>query len=124
VIRIAAAGALLALTAIVGSNAVIGNAASSARLTVIAADATMEFRTLNLNPGAFTLAAGGSRTWQNLKPGRYVVVQAPPLGMATQVGPNEWTIEGGTSIHCTDGTSSNEYHLEAGDDLTCTFTAP
>jgi len=55
----------------------------------------MEFRTLGLPTPAFTLPAGGSRTWKNLAPGTYVVVQAPPIGAATQVGENEWVIEGG-----------------------------
>ncbi len=82
----------------------------------------MEFQTLGMSPGSFNLDSGESRTWV-LKPGRYVVVQAPPIGVATQVGPNEYTIEGGLQIECSDGTSSNQYDLETGDNLTCVFTA-
>ena len=84
--------------------------APSTRLTVRGVGAEMEFRTLGLRQTGFTLADGGSRSW-NLRPGRYVVVQAPPWG-------------GGLQISCSDGVSMNEYIIEAGDaDLTCTFTA-
>jgi hypothetical protein len=83
----------------------------------------MEFRTLGLPSTVFTLSAGGSRTFNKLQPGTYVVVQAPPVGVATQVGENEWTIEGGLQITCSDGISGNQYDLVAGENLTCTFTS-
>ena len=111
----------LALAGCVAPSA--GATAPNTRLTIRAQGAAMEFRTLGLPTPAFTLPAGGSRTWKNLAPGTYVVVQAPPIGAATQVGENEWTIEGGLQITCSDGVSMNEYELTAGERLTCTFTA-
>lgn len=97
--------------------------APTARLTIRAQGSAMEFRSLGLPSPAFRLSAGSSRTWKNLPPGTYVVVQAPPVGVATQVAENEWSIEGGLQISCSDGESSNEYVLTAGERLTCTFTA-
>ena len=82
----------------------------------------MEFRTIGLNPAAFLVPAGGSRTFQNVKPGTYVVVQAPPVGVRTQVGPDQWEIEGGLTIECSDG-KPHQHDLLAGDDVVCTFTA-
>lgn len=79
------------------------------KLTIEAVGATMSFRTLNLSPAAFELAPGQRRTFR-VKPGRYVVVQAPP-------------IEGSLQVSCSDGASSMEYDLSAGESLTCTFTA-
>jgi hypothetical protein len=83
----------------------------------------MEFRTMGLPETGFTLAPGASKVFRRLAPGTYVVVQAPPVGVATQVGENEWTIEGGLQISCSDGESSNQYDLIAGENLTCTFTS-
>jgi hypothetical protein len=88
-----------------------------ASLRIVAPDG-MEFRTLGLSPGAFA----GSRTFHNLAPGRYVVVQAPPVGVYTQVGPGQWTVESGLTITCSDGVSGNQYDLAAGDNVVCTYT--
>lgn len=83
----------------------------SAKLTIKAEGDALEFRTLGLSPSAFLVPAGGARIFQNLKPGRYVVVQAPPL-------PGR-----GLRMQCSDGESMNQYDLVAGDDLVCTFTS-
>ena len=100
----------LAIAALVASTSLQSEAAQgSPRLRIVAQGATLEFRTLGLKQTGFTLASGSSKSWV-LKPGRYVVVQAPPWG-------------GGLQIACSDGVSSNEYILEAGGNLTCTFTA-
>ena len=100
--------ALAAVVSVMPSTSEAGSA--GARLRIVAAGARMEFRTLNLKPTAFSLTDGGSRTFKNLKPDTYVVVQAPPL-------------PGGVNVQCSDGVSTTEYDLGAGDDLTCTFTA-
>lgn len=86
------------------------SAQDSARLRIEAIGADLEFRTLNLSPDSFVVPSGESRTFQNLKPDRYVVVQAPPTS-------------GTLTVQCSDGVSNMEYDLQAGDDLTCTFTS-
>jgi len=75
----------------------------TARLRIVA-PATMEFRTLGLPLGAFT----GPHTFNRLQPGRYVVVQAPPVPGVLQVS-------------CTNGQTMQQ-DLVAGDDVTCTFS--
>ena len=64
----------------------------------------MPFLTIGLSPGVFT----GSRTFNNLKPGTYTVVQAPP-------------VEGVLTVSCTNG-GGRQQVLVAGDDVTCTFS--
>jgi hypothetical protein len=114
--------AVLALAVITVGGTAHADAPTTARLTITAVGADMEFRTIGLTPG-FTLTAGQSRTFRRLPPGTYVVIQAPPVGVWTQVGPNQWEVTGGMQIQCSDGASSNQYDLVAGDQLSCTFTA-
>lgn len=99
-----------------------GAEAPTAKLTIRAVGATMEFRTIGLVNG-FTLADGQSRTFRRLTPGTYVVVQAPPVGVWTEIEPDHYEVTGGMQITCSDGVSSNQYDLVAGESLTCTFTA-
>jgi hypothetical protein len=70
----------------------------------------IEFRSLGLSPDAFVVADGAERVFRNLKPGRYVVVQAPPR--------DGWSLR----MQCSDGESTNEYHL-TDEHLVCTFTS-
>lgn len=114
--------ALAGIAAAVYTGAQHSLADNSARLSVSVEGVAMEFRTLGLNPAAFNLEPGQSRTWQNLKPGTYVVVQAPPVGTYTQLGPNEWSVESDLTITCSDG-STHQHDLQAGDDISCSFTA-
>jgi hypothetical protein len=101
-----AGGALL----VVGPVAEAKSAAPRATLTIVARGAPMEFRTLNMATTAFGLADGTQRTFK-LRPGDYVVVQAPP-------------VEGFTlRVACSDAVSSMDYDLSAGERLTCTFIA-
>ena len=117
-----AAGLFVAAVAM-GSPPTSSQAAQgNTKLTIRAVGAAMEFRTMGLPVEAFRLNAGASRTFRRLTPGRYVVVQAPPIGEATQVGPDQWIIESGLRISCSDSASSNQYDLVAGQQLTCTFT--
>ena len=81
----------------------------------------MEFRTLGLEP-AFSLAPGQRRVFRRLQPGTYVVVQAPPVGIHTQVAENEWSVESDLTVTCSDG-SSHQHDLQAGDDVSCIFSA-
>src|SRR5262245_61756153 len=93
---------ILALLAVVGfgSAAPTADAAPGRATLRIVAPAGMGFLTIGLSPPAFT----GSRTFNNLKPGTYTVVQAPPLG--------------GVSVSCTNGAGQRQT-LHAGDDVTC-----
>ena len=95
--------ALLAAVAF-GSAATTADAASGRASLRIVAPVGMRFLTRNLSPGAFT----GSRTFNNLKPGTYTVVPAPPAG-------------GGLVVSCTNG-GGQQQTLAAGDDVTCTFS--
>jgi hypothetical protein len=82
---------------------------TQARLTISAQGAAMNFVTMGFNPGAFGLGDGAFRTF-TLKPGSYVVVQAPPvIGYDLQVV-------------CSDG-GGPAVSLQAGEQLTCTFIA-
>jgi len=104
---LALAGSILLVA---GPTAAAVGRAPQPQLTIRAQGAAMEFRTMNMNTTAFRLAAGAQRTFK-LKPGRYVVVQAPPLAGH------------GLQMTCSDGVSANQYDLEAGERLTCTFIA-
>jgi hypothetical protein len=88
----------------VGSAATTAEAAPRRATLRIVAPAGMPFVTIGLSPPAFT----GSRTFKNLKPGTYTVVQAPPIG-------------GGVNLSCTNGGTETQVLL-AGDDVTCTFS--
>ena len=100
-----------------------GQAKRTATITVRAVGATMEFRTLGRLPTAFTVADGASQTFTNLQPGTYVVAQAPPIGVSTQVGPDQFVIEGGTLVQCSMPGSTHQFDLQRGDVQTCTYTA-
>ncbi len=91
----------------IGAQHSTADAPTTARLTITAIGATMEFRTLGLPATSFTLTDGTSRIFRRLQPGRYVVVQAPPWG-------------GPLHISCSDG-NGNQHDLAAGDNVTCTF---
>jgi hypothetical protein len=104
------AAAAAAIVAVPVTQHTLADSPDTATLTITASGADMEFRSIGLNPDGFLVRDGDSRTWQNLKPDTYVVVQAPPWG-------------GGLSVECSDGVSSHQYDLAAGDDLSCTFTA-
>ena len=108
ILAIALAG--IAVAVMPSAQPTLADAPTTARLTITAQGAPMEFRTLGLVTTGFTLADGTSRVFRRLPPGRYVVVQAPPWG-------------GGLSVHCSDDVSNMQYDLVAGDDLTCTFIA-
>ena len=99
-----------------------GQARKTATITVHAVGATMEFRTMGNLPAAFTVADGASQTFANLQPGTYVIVQAPPVGIYTQVGPDEYEVESGMQIACSMPGSVNQFDLHRGDALVCTYT--
>jgi hypothetical protein len=109
VLATAVAGVALALSALVAQHS-SADAPTTARLTIAAVGADMEFRTLGGIDPAFTVLNGQRRVFRRLPPGRYVVVQAPPV------------VTVGLRIQCSDGVSSNQYDLQAGDALTCTFS--
>ena len=79
---------------------------------------------MGLPAPAFTLSDGAQRMFRRLPAGTYVVVQAPPVGVYTQVGENQWAVDSSVSVKCSDGVSTNQYDLSAGEQLTCTFTSP
>ena len=99
----------IAVAVIAGAQPSRADSPDTARLTIRVVGADMEFRTLGGIDPAFMIPADRSVTFRRLDPGRYVVVQAPPHG-------------GDLWIRCSDGTSMNQYDLDAGEDLTCIFS--
>jgi len=105
-----------AWTAVLAAGPIIANAGPQKATLTIRAVAPgdpvgIEFRSLGLNPASFVVPNDGKRTFSNLPPGRYVVVQAPPR--------EGWSLQ----VQCSDGESMNQYDLERGERLTCTFTS-
>lgn len=102
---------LLAVTAIciVISPATAGaDPPSTADLTIRAEGADYEYRSFT-EPFGFVVRDGQKFTFQNLVPGTYVVLQAPP-GVFFSWG-------------CSNGDQPDRVSLEAGDKVVCTFTA-
>lgn len=104
-IRVAA---IVAASVLLASGSATG--AGAPALHIVNDGSTARFVTLNLSPDSFTLGPGGVRHFNNLKPGRYVVVQAPPL-------------PGPLQIACTND-GANEVILAVGDNVTCTYIHP
>jgi hypothetical protein len=89
----------------VGTAATTADAAPGRATLRFVAPANMHFVTIDLSPPAFT----GSRTFNNLRPGVYTVVQAPPVA-------------GVLRVSCSNGTGQQQQTLRAGDDVTCTYS--
>src|SRR4051794_39436777 len=96
--------ALLAVAGL-GSAATTADAAPPRATLRIVAPSGMRFVTdSSLSPPTFS----GSRTFKNLKPGTYTVIQAPP-------------VPGSLAVSCTKS-GPQQIVLTAGDDVTCTFS--
>jgi len=102
--------------------ALLGSSTVAARrtttITIEARGAAMEFRTFGL--GNFTVADGQSRRFV-VKPGTYTVVQAPPVGVSTQVAPDQYVITNGVLTECSDG-ELHVHDVRLGSAVRCTYT--
>lgn len=95
-------GVAAALTVAAVGAAAQADKPGTARLTVVA-PADMPFRTLGLKEPTFV----GGRTFNNVAPGQYLVVQVPPVDSL--------------QISCSDGELAR-HTLVAGDNVVCTYT--
>jgi hypothetical protein len=105
------AGSILLVAGPVSANAGPSKATLTIRAVAPGDPVGIEFRSMGLVPDSFVVPDGGEQVFANLKPGRYVVVQAPPR--------DGWDLR----VQCSDGESSNQYDLTRGERLVCTFTS-